>query len=260
MMFSRFETAQATKTLSLALCGIKTLPTRVFSIDLYRLDVGFNCLREFSPSIALLKESLCELWINDNPIETVPAEVGQLQNLRVLDLRNTRIRTLPTELCLLPQLAIIDVRGCGFLEDELVNAASKSTENLVSLLRKRYDTAQLQTRIEERLSVVYRDVLDSCEGQEHFERLIKNIMQIFPNLQDLRDFLRNSDRLLPADLAEADATTMQSQLEKLKAGVLRQKLNAELELKLRALYFDMYYNVIVIFMLCRYAMCLWFTK
>lgn len=77
---------------------LSTVPRSVTSptlVKLEKLDLSFNHLAVVPPEIANLG-ALTELNIDDNVIVSLPEEMGQLKNLKVLSLKNNRIRVTST--------------------------------------------------------------------------------------------------------------------------------------------------------------------
>ncbi|CAD6995050.1 unnamed protein product [Ceratitis capitata] len=62
-----------------------------------------GCVRNISPSLWEF-EHLTALYLNDNQLLRLPADIGLLSNLRTLDLSSNKLRSLPAELGELIQL------------------------------------------------------------------------------------------------------------------------------------------------------------
>ena len=69
------DKARQTGTLYLSHLNLKFIPEEVFTMtNLVRLDLGWNHLEEISPRIGELAK-LEELWLNRNPLKTLPVEL-----------------------------------------------------------------------------------------------------------------------------------------------------------------------------------------
>ena len=64
------------------------------------------------------------------------------------------------------------------------------------------------------------------------------MVDTFPDLEELRQVIRNAERLFPADLDVADAGAVRKLFKTLQRENAKKKLAADIELKIRALYFD----------------------
>jgi len=104
------------------------LPDELAALDqLHSLNLGCNCFRHlpsvfaFVPSLRILHlfdnaiqqlngtvlgsmSGLTTLNLNNNQIESLPAEVGRLINLEILSIESNQLRELPTEICFLTKL------------------------------------------------------------------------------------------------------------------------------------------------------------
>eukprot|EP00618_Florenciella_parvula_P018626 CAMPEP_0119464748 /NCGR_PEP_ID=MMETSP1344-20130328/204_1 /TAXON_ID=236787 /ORGANISM="Florenciella parvula, Strain CCMP2471" /LENGTH=423 /DNA_ID=CAMNT_0007496977 /DNA_START=52 /DNA_END=1324 /DNA_ORIENTATION=- len=210
--------------------------------DANTVDLSYNKLVTLPPAIASLT-ALEQLWLNDNPLlEELPSEIEFCKQLRVLDLRRTALSKLPREMGRLKKLIEIDLRETPFAAATGVGATD--TDGLVeSIARKdRRENHRLEM-LEKVVNGVYREVADTREGQYLIPELVQAVCDEFTDLDELRNVVRNCDRLFPTELRQArnprraakrlhdDFTALRRQNEK-------KKLSAELELKLRAIYYD----------------------
>ncbi len=96
----KLEEAKQTGLLHLPQYNLRSVPMDLFRLnfsDLYRLDLGFNHLRTLPDAMGQLT-SLEFLWLNDNPLENIPASIYKCKLLQVLDLNRTKITDLPSEM------------------------------------------------------------------------------------------------------------------------------------------------------------------
>lgn len=76
---------------------------------LKRIDAEFNQIRALPASIGQLEAQLTDLNLNDNLLESLPAEIGNLQSLVSLSLRNNKLKQVPPELGRLNRLENLDL-------------------------------------------------------------------------------------------------------------------------------------------------------
>ena len=101
---------------------------------------------------------------------------------------------------------------------------------------------------------VYREVADSLEGQHLIPAFVQAVVEAFSeNLEELRNVVRNCDRLFPSDLSQARhpqraAKKLKEKLIELVRETAKIKMSAELELKLRAIYYGEFFAVLVYFL------------
>jgi hypothetical protein len=68
--------------------------------------------------------------------------------------------------------------------------------------------------------------------------LVKSVFQEFKDNSEVKNLIRNCDRLFPTDLEVADASQIRRVFVKLRQDNEMKKLGAELELKIRNIYYD----------------------
>lgn len=72
------------------------------------MDAASNQLTRLPPWIGVFGGTLTRLVLSSNLLQSLPAEIGQLLNLKTLLIDNNRIHALPSELKL-PRLEMLDV-------------------------------------------------------------------------------------------------------------------------------------------------------
>ncbi|KAM6216421.1 leucine-rich repeat-containing protein 10 [Rhynchocyon petersi] len=70
------------------------------------VDLSGNQLRRFPGHVCSFRE-LVKLYLSDNHLNSLPPELGQLQNLQILALDFNNFKTLPKVVCTLKQLCIL---------------------------------------------------------------------------------------------------------------------------------------------------------
>lgn len=108
------------ETLNLSGQGLTKAPSDIFdNTNLSELDLSRNNLDGALPSQVGQLTNLRILDLSDNKFTGVPAEVGQLKNLEVLDLSNNLLTGLPNELGNLKNLKLLDLSGNNYSEMDL---------------------------------------------------------------------------------------------------------------------------------------------
>ena len=242
----RYAMSLRNKNLHLTMLGLYRLPDHVFTLShLLRLDVGHNELSELSPAIGQLAK-LEELWLNDNPIAALPTEIQFCKKLKCIDLRNTDLATVPRELGRLRNLNEIDLTNTPYeasLAAQHLFTSPIDTDRLMSYLDVQDKRATLRLDMFERACAgVYREIADVPAQRDFISDLVAAVSDEFPDLPDMRNVVRNCDRLLPADPGlhppELAARRIRAQFTGLRRENDKKRLSAELELKMRALYYD----------------------
>ena len=236
---SELQSAKDHGILSLSSMHLTSVPPMVPSLHtLRRLDLGSNHLRTLPPLGSL--RCLQELFLNDNPLCELPA--GSLLGcfaLRCLDLRRTLLASLPASLSQLP--ALLDVSTAGApLEAALCEAGrAGGTPGLLALLRQRHERAALLQALSHRLQQeVWKEAGDTEAGLAALEALVAECSAEFPDNSDLKAVASNAARLFATDLRSASAAQARERFQALRDDNERKALGAELELAMRALYFD----------------------
>jgi hypothetical protein len=70
------------------------------------------------------------------------------------------------------------------------------------------------------------------------KELVKSVFQEFKDNSEVKNLIRNCDRLFPENLEEADASEIRKVFVQLRQDNEMKKLGAELELKIRNIYYD----------------------
>lgn len=96
--------------LSLGACGIDSVSSRIANLKkLTRLDLGFNHFDQPLPAEIGQLKNLRELQLTDCGLRTFPAFIPQLTNLEVLELGHNWIKEIPNEIVRLTKLRRIEL-------------------------------------------------------------------------------------------------------------------------------------------------------
>ena len=234
---------RATGVLQLGSLGLMAVPAAALAPTLAplvrRLDLSHNDLRSLPAEIGALI-NLEELFLNGNPLQALPDEMEGCLSLRVIDLRDTHLTQLPAALGRLP--AIIDVNLLNTRLDARVQElyAKGGVLRLLSFLNERDARQDLAEALRTKLTVdVFREAADTVAGKARVARLVADCMAEFSPAEntELRTVVRNAQRLFGSDLAAASAAEVRARLTGLLRDNMRKALAADVELKLRALYY-----------------------
>lgn len=111
---------QGGKTLDLSSQGLSQIPSYVFSkTDIEELDLSGNRLAGMLPAEIGNLKNLKVLNASNNKMTGVPAEIGRFSNLEVLDLSNNKLTGLPYELGNLKNLKIFKLSGNDYSREDL---------------------------------------------------------------------------------------------------------------------------------------------
>ncbi|CAM9235935.1 unnamed protein product, partial [Scytosiphon promiscuus] len=206
------------------------------------LDLACNELPLVPAAVSSLV-NLEHLWLHGNPITSVHPDIQHCSRLKVLDLRDTALTKLPREVGRLSTILEIDLRGAPLKSK--MKFFQRNTKGLLEYLQERDARKHIKVELYNKLSTgLYREVLDSPTGRR-IQPLIKAVCLAFTDLQELRQVARHCDRLFPEDLTAVGAAYPTAAAARLreKFTVLRRKnerkrLASQLELKMRAIYYD----------------------
>eukprot|EP00752_Nemacystus_decipiens_P010102 g9003.t1 len=199
--------------------GLNRIPKPVLgSVGLVRLDLACNDLRSVPAAISSLV-NLEHLWLQGNPLTSVHPDIQQCTRLK------------------------IDLRGAPLKAK--MRFFQRNTKGLMEYLRERDARKHIKVELYNKLSTgLYREVLDSPTGR-FIQPLIKAVCLAFTDLQELTQVARHCDRLFPPDLAAAGlsdpvvvAAKLREEFTILGRKNERKRLASQLELKMRAIYYD----------------------
>lgn len=107
-------------TLDLSGQGLDNLPSYVLTMtSLQELNISNNNITGALPAEIRQLNTLRVLNASNNDMTGVPAEVGQLDKLEILDLSNNKLTGLPYELGNLKNLKKLDLSGNDYAKQDL---------------------------------------------------------------------------------------------------------------------------------------------
>jgi hypothetical protein len=110
---------------------------------------------------------------------------------------------------------------------------------LLSILNERETRRELEAALRTSLSVdVYREAADTVAGKARIEELIQEVMTEFPENTELKTVIRNAARVFNPILGITGAGEVRANYTTLQRDNVRKALAADVELRLRATYYD----------------------
>lgn len=235
--------------LMLGHCCLLEFPIEILTFEsthkfIIRLDLSNNCIKNI-PALTCLA-NLKELWLQHNPLETLPPDIHMIKSLELIDIRDTLIDDVPKELALLKQLYSIDWRGTP-LAKVLLEKYSIQINDFVSLRELLIDEntrKQLEIELFEFLQGDHflQDAGTTPNLDSLISALVKEISAAFDDLLFLKQYVRRAGKFLPEKIAMIEpGVSVAKSLElfyEFKRDTDRKRLAADVEIKLRGMYFD----------------------
>jgi len=220
-------------------------PSESLALLLTRLDLSYNNLTELPPQISQLT-GLKQFWLSNNPLVCLPSGgiMDQLVCLEVLDIKSTRIEELPAEISTLPKLYSIDWRdtplAVALLEQH--DIAVNDLPAVQEVLFDKYTRRNLEIQLLEILTGAhFAQEMTVPNINQRIKDLVVVLSDMYDQLDDFKFFVRRADNLLPVKIDECTMANLQTTKEnffQLQRDVLRQRLSADVEIKLRGIYYD----------------------
>lgn len=235
------------RTLMMGHCSLKSFPTYIFDNDKYevvfRLDLSHNYIDYVPPSIGDLT-SLKELWLfNNAPLSALPVDMQYLSQLEVLDIRNTNIAELPKEFANLTKLNEMDWRDTP-LEKNLqargiaINDVFALKDLLVALNKRSILEVALHDHL---MGEHFLMDADNPHLPSAVDMLVEDISAAFEDLKDLELVVKRTEKLFPPSINQLTDKTVKHAKDlfyQMRRDTDRQRMAADVEIKLRGMYFD----------------------
>ena len=240
--------AKFTAIISLSFAKLDKVPSQLFMNDdifnkLRRLDLSYNSIKELPIALQQL-ENLRELWLQSNPITVYPKELCYYKKLEVLDIRNTLIQDLPPDISLLSKLHELDWRDTPFAKNLEIeyNILPNQLDQLMDIKMSSYTRKELDDQLLETLNGEhYKAEADKPNIKSFIKNLVITLSGLFDNLDDYRLFVRRACTLLPEKTDMINNKTLEqtkSKFYQMQRDTTRQRMAADVEIKLRCIYFD----------------------
>ena len=208
-----------------------------------RLDLSYNWITSL-PSAIKQCSALVELWLQCNPLTNLPPGISELKNLQCIDLSSTKVEDLPNEVATMDKLDEIDWYDTP-LELRLgkeMGIPVNDLPALMSMLHDRYTREKLEEQLLETLNgTKYMKEADLPGMGQIILDLVKTLSDMYEDLDEMALFVRRAESLLPEKLVECTPKNLlkvKHNFEEMQRETTRVRLSADVEIKLRAIYFD----------------------
>ncbi|KAL3668338.1 hypothetical protein V7S43_006429 [Phytophthora oleae] len=240
--------------------GPQAIPDAIGSlVALRELYVNNN------PSLKLLPGSLVHcvklqvLDASSSALDTLPQELGRLQHLRVINIDDTPLQLrwetkghfvkknedddpLIFSLDCYHNISQTATTTLG----SPIKSVPTACQQILRKLRRKDEREQLKRELFELLrdkSYRLERHNDSEAASAVLHATLHRVLKLFPQAIDVRSLLRNAERLFPQDFSvesfeKLDVERIRREFDVLKTVTERKKKAADLELKVRNLYFD----------------------
>ena len=245
------EKASNSHQLHLSNAGLIAFPTSlVFSSTyadqatrLLRLDVSYNNLSSLPAELTTLT-SLRELWLSNNPLTSLPDNLRALEKLECLDVRSTLLPSLPAEMCTLTRLFEVDWRDTPMEEAFLLehDVACNDLPAAQEVWAAQHERRNLEATLLETLAGThFSKEADRPDMPALIRALVQTLSSMYTDLVDFKLFVRSADNLLPermADITPKSLERVKGAFSAMQRDTHRQRLSADVEIRLRNVYFD----------------------
>lgn len=241
------KNAAFSQSLMLGHCYLHSIPMQIFTdeslLNLRRLDLSNNGINVIPSTITNLT-NLRELWLQHNPIEEFIVHIHQMTKLEVIDISHTKIKDIPIEMALL-----VNVYDWNWKNTPLaINLKEQQGIEVNDLVQFKEYLILSNTRkdLESSLfEVLYGEHFlmdaDKPHVRSRIKKLVQKISVVFEDLEDLRVFVKRVEKLLPSCIDDIKDNTPEHAKElfyQLRRDTDRQRLGADVEIKIRGMYFD----------------------
>ncbi|KAL4108651.1 hypothetical protein PRIC1_000362 [Phytophthora ramorum] len=240
--------------------GPQAIPDAIGSLMALReLYVNNNPRLKQLPSALVYCIKLQVLDASCSALEILPQVLGRLQHLRVINIDDTPLqRRWEAKGHVLrrnedddPFIFSIDSNDNNILRASTttgspVKIVPTPCQQILQKLRRKDEREQLKRELFDLLrDKTYRlgRHNDSAAASAVLHSTLHRVLKLFPQAVDIRSLLRNTERLFPGEFTndtfeKLDATRIRCDFDVLKTATERKKRAADLELKIRNLYFD----------------------
>lgn len=244
--------------LDLSFNHLSCIPDAVGSlVALQMLYVSHNRKLQTLPSALAKCSSLQVVDAQCTALNALPCELSSLKHLRVLDIHGTpledrwvkkkHLKLLPSQVQQLHEDAAMASAywyAAFASESEDMPPTPTPCDQILTKLRRKHERTQLKHDMFERLhDEVYRVERKDLETRSALQRMLQRLLKQFPLADELRGLIRNAERLFPSEcslgvLEQLDGSALRTAYDRLRNENDRKKRAADLEIKIRNLYFD----------------------
>jgi Leucine-rich repeat (LRR) protein len=238
--------AVETGMLYLSHAALPSFPVAILNPSLerlFRLDLSFNNIQVIPKDIVTLC-NLKELWLHNNPISEIPSCIGGCPKLEVIDIRHTLVKSLPPNIALLKKLVELDWKNTPLEETMMLEykVAAGDVSGLKAVYHDIYGRDAQKEQLKEFFAGVhFLQESDKPNITSLISNLVEDLSELFPNLDDFMLFVRRANTLIPNQIAQINPDRLLQAREEfliMKDATKRKRLSADVEIKLRNIYFD----------------------
>jgi len=213
-------------------------------LQIVRLDISNNNISALPEDMSPLA-NMKEFWLSNNPVEELPASLSECSKLEIIDMRMTKISRLPPSFCLLKRLYEVDWRDSplqSFLEEEN-QVAFGDVKAVKDMCKYIFTRLNLKAELHEALAGAHFAAdADKPNIMQRIAGVVDMAYAAFTDVGEFQIFVRRVDKLLPHSIDEIHENSMEdarTAFYKLRDDTTRQRLAADVEIKLRGIYYDM---------------------
>lgn len=262
-LFSPAAVAAALSTslvhLDLSFNRLESLPDAIGAfVSLRQLLVNHNPRLTTLPGTLADCQQLRVLDASNTAISALPSALGRLEQIRVLAIEATPLENkwiAKHVLLLRPKrsdtLSAVDdtdtpvpavTAPSSALSDE--QSTITPCHRILRELRRKDERVRIKAELRDKLRfTMYRLDRSDMQAATSIDAMVRRVTKLFPLATDLRTLVRNAERFLPrsfsaAAMTQVDPVAVRKAFDALADENDRKKRTADLELKLRAIYFD----------------------
>jgi len=246
-VLKEMQRCDGTQQLSLSHAYLTTIPQRLLSMEetiskIRILDLSHNSIVQLPSEISSFL-NLRELWLSNNPLTSLPTSIEKLVKLETIDVRNTSLNELPPSMAKLTKLFCFDWRDTPLSSSlSAQGIETHDLKGLQELLTRVHTRKELEAQLLETLTGTHFQREADVPGIKVFiANLVNTLSEMFPDIMDFRLFVRRADTLLPPASTDINPKSLQRTKDSfysLQRDALKQRLAADVEIKLRGFYFD----------------------
>lgn len=241
--------------------GSHAIPDTIGSlVALRELYVNNNPRLKRLPSSVVHCTKLQVVDTSSSALDSLPQQLGRLQNLRVINIDDTPLQCrweikghlLKKNENDGPLIFSFSCYTIPFQPATTTSTGSpaktppSSCQQILRKLRRKDEREQLKRELFDLLhDKIYRLMRhnDSAAASMILHIALRRVLKLFPQAADVRSLVRNAERLFPQvfsmeSFEKLDATRLRREFDVLRTATERKKRAADLELKIRNLYFD----------------------
>ena len=200
---AKIKDAKKTGATELDLMWLKltNIPSEIGQLtNLSHLFLNSNQLTSLPPEIGQLTK-LTHLYLRNNQLTSLPPEIGQLKNLTKLHLRDNQLTSLPPEIVKLNNLSILGLR-----DNQLTDPPQKLAMSSIEAIRLYFENKELREPKKSDLldHEAIKAIQEYLPQLDKIDDLLNNAKKVLRAIADVKEYLVETNRVKPEDLATLD--------------------------------------------------------